>query len=152
MQRHKLFDLKFENEKIKNVASKITGRNNKNKTVFSDNFLETNTVAASRLKYKTAKFFNRVVVHDCYFDSPAYKRSNLGNCFVCFVREGGSHQNFGKIQYYMEISERPYSNATVANVLLFSTCDIGSVKGFFYLVKQTSVECLVPIEKLQKVF
>ena len=153
LQRHKLFDAEVKNKKLKPLYYRLTGKQEPEteEKCYTDEFFETDAVKKAKLSYRTAKFSNRRWVRNCYFDSPAYKRSKLGNCYV-WINDEDDHELFGEIQFFIEI---PSSSQTknLANVVLFSKVDdIGPVKGFFYRVRRTTLERFVPTEHLRKVF
>ena len=151
LQRHKLSQFECQNEKLEPFYCKLLGRKYQTETTFSDEFLETKEVKEGRNLYKSARLINRVYSNGCYYDSPAYKRSRLGNCYTYF--SSGNQEMFGKIQYFIEIPGSPFYNETLANVLHFNVIEeLGPVKGFFYRVKKTATENMIPIKLLQKLF
>ena len=129
LQRHRLVDNKMENERLKTLYSNLSGGTMEPSNLKTE-FIETETVRRIRLEHPNALLFNRQVVSDVYFDSPAYKRSKLGNCFVFFEKDG---QEFsGKIQCFVKLCGPPFFSQTVACVeFYYITEDIGIEKGFF---------------------
>ena len=85
LQRHKLSDFDTNNGNLRSLFCKLSGTTDNERSTFSDEFCETDAVKEGRQKYKSSRFINRVYFKNCYFDSPAYKRSKLGNCYVCSV-------------------------------------------------------------------
>ena len=84
-QRHKLINVHIEDKKLHPLFSKLTGT--VDKQFGPDDFIETKALIEGRQLYPGAIFTNRHVYRNTYFDSPAYKRSKSGNCFVCFFYE-----------------------------------------------------------------
>ena len=96
LQRHKLLDVNLENQKLDSLYRKISARLQTNNQNYSEEFIEIAVVQEARKMYNSAKFFNRIVFKSKYFDSPAYKRSTLGNCYVYYM--DNDQEVFGKIQ------------------------------------------------------
>ena len=113
LQRHHLSEVDFQSEKIKPLICKLSGKNQSDK-FFKDEFVETEAVQDARFQYLGCTFQNRCYLRSCYFDSPAYKRSKMGNCYVFFKE--AEQEKCGKIQYFIRIPGSPYFNAPVANV------------------------------------
>ena len=129
LQRHKLLDVNLENQKIDSLYRKISARLQTNDQNYSEEFIETAVVQEARKMYNSAKFFNRIVFKSQYFDSPAYKRSTLGNCYVYYM--DNDQEVFGKIQYFVQIPGSSFLNKTLAKVLRFTVIEnIGPVHGF----------------------
>ena len=84
LQRHHLTNLKVQNSEFKQVFGKLTEKLDAEYATFNDKFVETEAVKIGRRKNKSGKFLNRLIFNSCYFDSPAYKRSKCGNCYVFF--------------------------------------------------------------------
>ena len=98
-----------------------------------------------------SRVFNRHLINGVYFDSPGYKRSKIGNCFVSFVR--ANVEFYGQIMYFIKISGPPYIVEVQANVNLFEIVEeIGPVKGFFFRVRSTDHEKIVALPLLKKIF
>ena len=148
LQRHKLCDFDPQNKNLMPLFCKLSGKRQTAISNHPNEFCETEALIAGRKKFPSAKFLNRIYFKHLYFDSPAYTRSKLGNCYVCF-KDDLQIDQFGKIQ----LSETSNGNETLANVLHFLVCEeIGPVSGYFYRVQLTDFEELVPVKKLQKVF
>ena len=150
LQRHKLCDFHPLNNNMMPLFCKLSGKRHNECSNYSNKFCETPALIEGRKKYGTSKFLNRFYYKHLYFDSPVYKRSKLGNCYICYKNDLNIEQ-FGKIQYLLQFCEN--SDETLANVLHFLvTEELGPVNGFFYRVQFTDFEELVPVNKLQKVF
>ena len=153
LQKHKLAGVEMQNSDLKKLFGKISGYHFCEDDNFSGEFIETDTVKLGRRLYPEAIFFNRFSVPHThvYFDSPAYRRSKLGNCFVSFPKRG--EEVFAQIQYFLKIDGPPFFNDVHAAVKIYKTVeDIGSAKGFFFRVEETDVEDLVPVQLLRKAF
>ena len=101
--------------------------------------------------YPEAEFFNRHLINGVYFDSPCYKRSKIGNCFVSFV--GENMEFYGKILYFIKKSVPPFFGEVQANVNLFEIVgEIGPVKSFFFRVRSTDLEKIVGLPPIKKFF
>ena len=129
--RQKPTNIETQDPHLKYLISKINSDfDNNNDACMSDEFVETNAVKIGRMFYPEAEFFNRHLINGVYFDSPCYKRSEIGNCFVSFVRD--NVEVYGQILYFIKISGPPYFGEVQANVNLFEIVEeIGPVKGFF---------------------
>ena len=148
LQRHRLISVDIEDKKVYPLFSKLTGT--VDKQFGPDEFIETKTLIQGRQFYPDAIFTKRHEHRNTYFDSPAYKRSKSGNCFVCFFYE--NELVFGKIQYFIKFNCPPFFGRTLANVQKFSiNKDIGRVKNLFFEVQPSEEENLIPVENLQKV-
>ena len=116
----------------------------------ADEFIETKALSEGRKLYQDAIFSNRYTYKNVYFDSPAYKRSKLGNCFVSFFNEG--RESYGQILYFVKFMGPPFFGKLLANVQKFATIkDVGRVKRTLIQVQPTEEENLVPIEDLTKI-
>ena len=153
LQRYKLLDTDIEDPNLRTYFNKLTGRSDyeKENSKFDKELIETEAVEEARKQYPDAEILNRQILDGVYFDSPAYKRSKLGNCFVSF-QEGGDIF-FGKIQYFIKIPGPPFYNEVLANVQLFNVLEnMGPEKGFFYRIEFTEKENLISLNKLSKIF
>ena len=150
--RQKLTNIETQDPHLKYLISKINSDfDNNNDACMSDEFVETNAVKIGRMFYPEAEFFNRHLINGVYFDSPCYKRSKIGNCFVSFVRD--NVEFYGQILYFIKISGPPYFGEVQANVNLFEIVEeIGPVKGFFFRVRSTDHEKIVALPLLKKIF
>ena len=129
LQRHRLVDNKMENERLKTLYSNLSGGTMEPSNLKTE-FIETETVRRIKWEHPNALLFNRQIVSDVYLDSPAYKRSKLGNCFVFFEKDG--QEVSGKIQCFVKFCGPPFFSQTVACVeLYYITEDIGLEKVFF---------------------
>ena len=151
LQRHRLSNYSSENPTLKTILSKLSQKKRQSGILtFSDNFFETTAVKEARKKYASKKFINRVYCNDCYFDSPAYKRSTLGNCFVRFHMD--SQELFGQIQYFLESSDEQHTSIQ-ANIIMFSVKEsVGPVQGFYYRVAQTKMKNSYQLKDYKKFF
>ena len=150
LRRHKLARLEIKTLQLKKVFDKFSPIPVIDGVGFSDEMIETDDVKLGRSRYPGATFFNRQRFKNTYFDSPSYKRSKLGNCFVLI---SGKVEKFGRILYFFQMEGAPFFNAVHANVQLCEVVEqIGSVKGYFYRVEETNCEAFVPLELLKKFF
>ena len=150
LQRHKLFGCEVENEKLKPLFQKLSGKSQPDILNFKNDFVETEAVIQGRLHYPKALFKNRHNANNCYLDSPSYKRSKLGNCYVYY--EVDEQETFGKILYFLEFPNS-FCSETFAVVQIYSIIEeLGPVKGYVYRVRNTSREDCISTEKLRKVF
>ena len=91
------------------------------------------------------------MVENVYFDSPCYRRSKQGNCYVHFSENGGEF--FGQILYFVQLLGHENSNSVMAKILLFNVIEIiGPVEGYFYRVDKTAEERMVSLKSPKKVF
>ena len=151
LQKHKLANLEIQDNTLRSLFCKLSGNRSYEDNFFSDEFVETKAIKTGRLFYPEAEFFNRQTVNGVYFDSPSYRRSKLGNCYVSFTRNNEIH--FGQTQYFMKLKGAPFDDEILANVKLFDLVEeFGPRKGFFFRVKSTEIEKLVPVQQLSKVF
>ena len=152
LQWHKLCDFDLQNKNLTPLFCKLSGKHQSEVSNHPNELCETAALIAGRQKVPSGKFLGRIYFKHVYFDSPAYTRSKLGNCYVCF-KDDLQIEQFGKIQYFLDLSETSNGNETLANVLHFLVCEeVGPVSGYFYRVQFNDFEDLVPVEKLQKVF
>ena len=151
LQRRKLADVEIHDNKLKKLCYKIIGVVVDDPLSVSDEMIETAALKAGRQQYKEAIFSNRQQLKDMYLDSTAYKRSKHGNCFVWYQENGD--QRFGQIQYFPRLSGPPFYDELQANVKLFEISqDIGLVKGYIFIARETEEENLVPVLSLTKLF
>ena len=87
LQRHRLARSKVQNEGLKNLYQKLSGEQFYDEDTFSSEFVDTTSVKIGKSIYSEGTFLNRYCINHIYFDSPAYRISQLGNCFVSFTRE-----------------------------------------------------------------
>ena len=150
LQRYKLCDFHPLSNNMMPLFCKLSGKRHTECSNYTNEFCETPALIEGRKRYGAAKFLNRFYYKHLYFDSPTYKRSKLGNCYVCFKNDLNIEQ-FGKIQNFLQFCEN--SDETLANVLHFLVSEeLGPLNGFFYRVQFTDFEELVPVKKLRKVF
>ena len=142
LRRHKLARLEIKNLRLKKIFDKLSPIPVIDCVGFSDEMIETEDVKLGRSRYSGGTFFNRHHFNNTYFDSPSYKRSKLGNCFVSI---SGKVEKFGQIRYFIQMEGAPFFNAVHANVQLFEVVEqIGSVKGYFHRVEETNCVAFVP--------
>ena len=148
LQRHKLQSVEINDARLCPLYSKLSG--NPNKISGPDDFVETEALLEGRQFYTDGVFSNRQWHRNVYFDSPAYKKSKQGNCFVSFFY--GNEEFFGKIQYFVKFPNAPFFGKIFAVVTkLVIVEDIGLVRNIFFQVQPTDEELLIPIEILKKV-
>ena len=151
LQRHNLTDFDELEPDLRQLFCKISGNPVPCSEKFDQEFVETEALRAAKRRFPAAIFFNRQLVENVYFDSPCYRRSKQGNCYVCFIKNG--EEFFGQILYFIQFLGRNQCNSVMARVLLFKVIEnIGPVEGYFYRVKKTAEENLVSLKSLTKVF
>ena len=151
LQKHKLSDEDIKDSELRQLFNKLSGRPIKDTFASSDEMKQTEALTAGQRQYPYAVFLNRLKANDTYFDSEAFSRSKLGNCFISYLENG--EDSFGKIQYFVKIPNQPYFDEVQANVRLYAkTEDVGLVKGYVFRVQETSRENLIPVFNLEKVF
>ena len=143
--------MKIQDPEIRCLFDKLYGITTLDQINCSTEFVETQAVNNGRATYPQAVFFNRQHFQNFYFDSPAYGRSKLGNCFVSFWKNNNEH--FGQIQFFMKLPGSLFNDEVHAMIKVFKIVEnIGPVRGFFFRVEETTVEILVPLRSLKKVF
>ena len=143
--------MKIQDPEIRCLFDKLYGNTTLDQINCSTEFVETQAVNNGRATYPQAVFFNRQHFQNVYFDSPAYGRSKLGNCFVSFWKNNNEH--FGQIQFFMKLPGPLFNDEVHAMIKVFKIVEnIGPVRGFFFRVEETTVEILVPLRSLKKVF
>ena len=152
LRRHRLHGAQVNSSRIREVFDTLSGASSgSNFKSFSDEMLETDSLKLGRAKNCESSFFNRYICDGIYFDSLCYKRSKLGNCYICYLENG--IESFGQIQYFLKapgplLCEKMYAAVRKFSILSF----LGPVQGFIYRVEETNFENLVIMEKVRKVF
>ena len=151
LQRHRILQTQIDDPKLNKLFWKLSGSFNNSDENYDDEFVETQAIRDGRKFYPEAKFFNRVVRKNIYYDCEAYKRSQLGNCYAWFAEE--NKETFGQIEFFFDIPDHPIYKETMASIKKLDVVKkVGLVEGYFYSVSVIENKRLVPVSILKKVF
>ena len=153
LQLRRLNDTTIESPDVQRVWNQLSGIEELERSHLDHGLKETDLLPEGRRCYSNGQFYNRQFFRNVYFDSLCFSRAPMqGDCnsFVSFSYH--SEVCFGQIVYFVSIPES-YNGKIIAVVKKYQTLEeVGTVKGFFFRVRETCEELFIDLESMKKVF